>query len=161
TLWLRLHQRSDVAAAHQCHAGAGLCEVHYCQPNEQRNRSDEFEVKQRLRAHAPHFFKIAAAGNSDDQRRENQWRDDRLDQVEKNVSEEVDVIAPLRTDVTEQSAQHQAKKDLSCQRRAIPGALRSSEFRVSCVYTGIQSQQCCSMEGPISEWRTRNSKLET
>jgi hypothetical protein len=30
------------------------------EPDEQRNRGDDFKVEQRLRAHAPYFFQVAA-----------------------------------------------------------------------------------------------------
>src|SRR5262249_3534346 len=109
---LRPHQRSDVAAANQRDSRAGFRQIYYRQANEQRNRGDDFKVQDRLCPHAADLLQIAATGDSDDQRRKNQWRNDRFDEIEKNVAKEKNIVAPFRTDVAERATQNEADQNL-------------------------------------------------
>ena len=93
----------------------GLVRFTIAETDEQRDRGDDFKVEQRLRAHPPDLFQIAAAGNADDERRKNQRRNDRLDEVKKNVAQEIDVVAPLGTEIAEHSADHQPDQNLGGQ----------------------------------------------
>src|SRR5207253_8915019 len=81
----------------------------------------DLEIQQRLCAHAPDLLQVAAAGNPDHQRRKDQGRDDRLDQIKEDVAEEINVISPLRAEVSNHAADNQTNQNLSGQRRSIPG----------------------------------------
>ena len=111
-LRLRLNQRSNVAAAREKNARAGLCQIYDCESNEQRERRNDFKVQQCFRAHTADLFQITTAGDADDEGGKNQGGYDRLDKVKKNVAQEIDIVAPLGTDITEHSADHQADENL-------------------------------------------------
>src|SRR5438045_2638421 len=114
-LRLCLDQRSNVAAACEQNIRSRLYQIHDRESDKQRDRGDDLEIQQRFRAHAPDFLQITATGNADDERRKNQRRNDRLDQVKKNVAQEIDIVAPLRTDVTEHPTEHEADENLRSQ----------------------------------------------
>src|SRR6266404_4288989 len=82
-------------------------EIYNPQADEKRDRSNDLKIEQRLQAHAPDFFQIPTAGYSHDQRREDQRRNDRFNQVEKNVAKKIDAIAPVGADVSQQAAREQ------------------------------------------------------
>ena len=67
------------------HALAGPHQVHGGQAQEQRQRGDDFEIEDGLDADAAHALQIAAAGDADHQRGEDQRRDDGADQPQENV----------------------------------------------------------------------------
>ena len=69
TLWLCLHQLTDVSATGQNNSRAGLSKIHYAETDKQRGRRHNLKVQERLHAHASDFFQIATAGNANDQRR--------------------------------------------------------------------------------------------
>jgi hypothetical protein len=55
------------------------------QPNPQRNRRQHLKVDEALHPHPPHRLQIAMPRNSRHQRRQDQRRDDRLDQPQKDI----------------------------------------------------------------------------
>src|SRR5882724_13350281 len=114
-LRLGLDQRRNVAAAGEQNMRARLYQIHDRETDKQRDRGDYFKIQQRFRAHPPNFFQITATGDADDERRKNQRRNDRLDEVKKNVAQEIDVVAPLGTDIAEHSADHQPDQNLGGQ----------------------------------------------
>src|ERR1043166_1152021 len=132
-LRVSLLQLTDVTPGGQGHTKTRLGQVNDAESNEECDGGNDFEVEQRLQTHAANFFQVAGAGNAVDQRGENKWRNDRLDEVEENISEEVNVVAPDGLHVTKQTAQHEADQDLRGQRRQIPGTrlCASFKFRVS------------------------------
>ena len=58
---------------------------------------DDFEVNQALQADAADAFGIAVAGDSGDQRSKDEGRDNYGDEAQKNVAEDAQVFAELRT----------------------------------------------------------------
>ena len=93
-LRLRLDQRSNVAAAGEQQIRARLNQIYDRETDEQRDRGDYFKVQQRFGAHPPNFFQITATGNADHERRKNQRRNDRLDEVKKNVAQKIERCCP-------------------------------------------------------------------
>ena len=80
-LGLGLDELRDIAATREQHTGSGLGEIDNRQAQEERNRGDDLKIKQSLAAHSADLLQVAATGDADDQGREDERRDDRLDQI--------------------------------------------------------------------------------
>src|SRR5204863_2902897 len=115
-LRLSLDERSDIAAAGQSDPLTRLREIYNRQAEKQGNRSHNFKIEKCFGAHSSDFFQVAATGNADHERRKNQRCNNRLDEVEEDVAEEVDIVAPFippsPPQVSNQSAKHQANQNL-------------------------------------------------
>ena len=61
------------------------------QPDEQRDRRNDFKVQQCLDAHAANLFQVGVSGDADHQRAEDERRNDGLDQAEKNRTQHLQV----------------------------------------------------------------------
>ena len=96
-LGMRLSDRFDDVdvAGSERYADAWPGEIDDRQSNEKRRGGDDLEINQRFDSHASDFSKRAGAGDSDDNGRENQRRDDRLDQVDENVAQEINLVSPI------------------------------------------------------------------
>ncbi len=66
---------------------AGLDQIHRAQTDEERDGGHNLEVEKRLAADAAHGLDVARAGNTGNQRGEQQRRNDRLDQAQENRPE--------------------------------------------------------------------------
>ena len=86
-----------VRPGHQRHAYSRLGEIDHRQPDDERGRGRDLEIDDRFQTHSPDLFQAAGAGDPDDDGRENQRRDDRLDQVEKNVAQKINRVPPIRS----------------------------------------------------------------
>ena len=106
----------------QVHADAGLREVDREQADQQRERRDDLEVDHRAQPHAADDLEVARAGDAGDQRREDQRRDDHLDQAQEELAERPEVERPGRVVRLDQGtgddAECQADEDLLGQREA-------------------------------------------
>ena len=60
----------------------------------------------------PTFRQRAAAGDPDDDGRENQRRDDRFDQVKEDVAQKINRVPPIRPEPADHAADDQADHDL-------------------------------------------------
>jgi hypothetical protein len=80
----------------ESHSDARLGEINHGQSDEQRDCSDDLEIDQCLESHAPDFAQRAGTCDPYDDRRENKRRDDRFDQVNENVAQKIDRVAPIR-----------------------------------------------------------------
>ena len=77
----------DVGVARgQSYARARLHEIDHGQSDDQRCGRDNFRIDQRSDAHATDLAQCTSAGDPDNDRGEDEGRDDRLDQVDKNVA---------------------------------------------------------------------------
>ena len=112
-------------------------EVDDRQSDEKRGRGRDFKKDQRFESHPANFFQRTCACDADDDGRENQRRDNGFDQVDENIAEKINFVAPIRPQPSEQCADDKTDHDLRGQRWPIPRAAgcRScvhSMFCVSC-----------------------------
>ena len=106
----------------ESHAGARLRKIHNRQSDEKCRGRDDLEINERFDSHSADLFQGAPARDADDDGRENQRRDDRLDQVNEDVAEKINFVAPAGLQPSDQRADNQADHDLGRQRWAIPWA---------------------------------------
>ena len=106
------------------HANAGLREIDYRQPNEQRSRGGDLEIDECFHTHPPYFSQRACASDSDDDSREHQRCDDGFDQVDKDVAQKIDCVPPIGPEPPDQTAGNESDHNLHCQRGAIPRPAR-------------------------------------
>src|SRR5207253_4624524 len=96
-------------------------------------RRDDLKIKQSLAAHSSDLLQIAATGDADHQGREDERRDNRLDQIEEDVAEKIDVVAPVITppaaEVSNQTTEYQPDQNLRGQGRPVPGTSSNWIFR--------------------------------
>jgi len=64
-----------------------LHNVDNCQSEDERDRCYHLEVDNRFQPDSPHRLHAARAGDTADQRAEQQWGDNRLDQAQENVAD--------------------------------------------------------------------------
>ncbi len=76
------------SGARDRHAFAGADEVDDAEAEEEREGGHDFEIQNRFAADAAHVFDIAAAGDSCDQGREDERRDDGADEAQKDRAHE-------------------------------------------------------------------------
>ena len=96
----------------QSHSSARLCEIDYCQSDDEGCRGYDLEIDQRLYSHPPHFPERTGASDSDDNRQEYQRRDNRFDQVDKDVTQKIDGVSPIGPQPSDQAAHDQSDHDL-------------------------------------------------
>ena len=95
---------------------AGTHQIDHAQPQEQRKRSDDFEIEDGLGADSPHVFEIAAAGDSGHERAEQQRRDDGTDQAQKHGAHQAELLGDVRGEDAERHAGRHADEDPGRQR---------------------------------------------
>ena len=83
---------------------AGTRDVHRDEADEEGDRRDHLEVDDRAHAHAADRFHVARPRRAGDQGREDQRRDDHLDQAQEQLAERPDVLRPRRIDVVDVGA---------------------------------------------------------
>ena len=113
-----------VRPGHQRYANARLGEIDHRQSDDESGRGNDFEVDERLQTHSSDLFQAARAGDTDDDGRENERRDDRLDQVEENVAQEVDSVSPIGAPPADKRSDDETEKNLRGERWSIPGTTR-------------------------------------
>ena len=97
----------DVGVARgQSYARARLHEIDHSQPDDQRCGRDNFKIDQRFDAHATDLAQCTGAGDTDNDRGEDEGRDDRLDQVDKDVAQKINRVPPI--------GPHPANHDAHC-----------------------------------------------
>src|SRR5712664_3134539 len=84
--------------------------------NEHGKRGHDFEVDKRLDAQAADFLQVGVPGDADDKNAEEQWRNDDLDEPQKNGAEELKVDRERGPVVAKLRAGQQADEDPSGQR---------------------------------------------
>ena len=72
-------QRERCGGGRKFHAFAGAAEIYGDESDHQRQRRDDFEIDERLDAHAANFFQIGVARDAHHQRAEDQRRDNYFD----------------------------------------------------------------------------------
>ena len=97
-------------------AGAGFGEIDHRQSNKKSRGGSDLEKDERFESHAANFFQRARARDAYDDGRENQRRDDRLDQINENVAEKINFVSPFGFQPSDHGADHEADHDLSRQR---------------------------------------------
>ena len=94
----------------------GFDDVDRDEADDERERRDDLEVDDRAQAHPADHLEVAGAGDAGDQRREDQRRDDHLDQAEEQLAERPEVDRPFGVervhDRADDDAEHQTDEDL-------------------------------------------------
>src|SRR5258708_27486032 len=72
-------------------AFSGAADMNSRITDEHRDGRDQFEIDERLDAEAANFFQIRVTGNANDKNAEKQWRDNQLDEAEKNRAEQLQI----------------------------------------------------------------------
>src|SRR6185436_137450 len=99
------------------------------QPQEKGERGDDLKIQDRLKADAAHALHVAPAGDSHDQRPEQQRRDDRTDQPQEHAARRTKLPGEIgRGDSQEHSSRH-ADKDPGGERNTLH---RSPHFSLEC-----------------------------
>ena len=106
--------------------------VHRDQADHERERRDDLEVDDGAQAHAADDLHVAGAGDAGDQRREDQRRDDHLDQAQEELAEGPEVGGRrgvvLADDPADDDADRQADENLLGERQAAaPCPIREDE----------------------------------
>src|SRR5260370_16382312 len=116
-----LDRLDDVdVAGRESYASSGLSEIHNRKSDEQRRGGDDLEINQRFDSHPSDLFQCAGTGDADHDGGDNQRRDDRLDQLDENVAQEITFVAPIGLQPSDQCADDQANHDLRRQRWTVP-----------------------------------------
>ena len=106
----------------QVDADAGLRDVHRDEADHQRERRDDLEVDDRAQPHAADDLEVPGAGDAGDQRREDQRRDDHLDQPQEELAERPEVDGAFGMgridDGAGDDAEHEADENLLRERDA-------------------------------------------
>src|SRR5258705_13032066 len=83
-----------------------MAEIDCGEADRERESRHNFEVDETLDAHATDTLKVAVAGNSGDQRRQNQGCDDGLDKAEKYVAEDTQIDGDSGSDEAQLCARY-------------------------------------------------------
>jgi hypothetical protein len=95
----------------QIDTNAGLHDVDGDETDDERQRRDDLEVDDRAQAHATDHLDVPGAGNSCDQRREDQRRDDHLDQAQEDLTEGAEIDGRGRVVLAHQVAGNDADRE--------------------------------------------------
>src|SRR5579862_7426340 len=99
-----------------CEAFSGAADVDRRQSNEQSQRGHNLEVDEALDTDSSDAAQIAMGSNSGDQCSKNQRRNDDLEQPQKNVAEDLQVLGELWPRQSNLTAQKQGEENPSRQR---------------------------------------------
>jgi hypothetical protein len=99
-----LRRRGDiwVVAHRQIDADARTHDVDCDQADDQRQRRDNLEVDDCPQSHAADYLEVASTGDPRDQGREDQGRDDHLDQAQEQLAEGAKVRCERRVVLADQ-----------------------------------------------------------
>ena len=102
----------------QGHSDSCLADVDCRKPNQQCQRRDDFKVDECLDAHPANLAQIRVARDANDQRRKQKWRDDGLDETQKDKTEQPQIDRDARPVVADFSTDRHCDEDTQQSRRA-------------------------------------------
>src|SRR5438046_10428221 len=102
-LGMTLADRFDDAGIARCESDAHswFREIHYGQPDEERRRGDDLEIDHGFDPHASDLSERAGDGDYDDNRLEDKRSDDRFDQADAGVAQDIKRVSPVGTEATD------------------------------------------------------------
>src|SRR5437016_14201973 len=98
-------------------------------PNQHGDGGNQFEIKERFDAEPPDFFQIRVAGDPNNEDAEKEWRDNHLDETEKNRAEQLQIHGNGRSVVAKFRAGEKADKNPGRQGTPRSGIRRDKKNR--------------------------------
>ena len=113
---VRRHGRRIERFRIHIHAVAGPEQIGQCNAQRQRNRRDDFKVDDGLAAYAPNLLQLAGAADPHHHDREDDRRDQHLDQLQKTITERLQLLRKFGRPDAQRDAHRQGNQNLPEQR---------------------------------------------
>ncbi|MNQ78388.1 hypothetical protein D3C85_932970 [compost metagenome] len=122
------------------------------QADHQCDRGQHFKVNDRFEANSPDLLQIASAGNAADYHAKHDQADQHLDQLDKAITQGLELSGVFGKAEAACDAEHQAYNDLEEDRTRAPSEHGEDLWSVSCIAVGGSERglNCCGLTGMSS-----------